>query len=223
MDKKLLVQALTKFFAGLFLVAVLVFLPAGTLDYWHGWLFLGVLFFPMTVLGFVLLVKSPELLRKRLQTKEKEGAQKKVVALSGLMFLVGFLLCGLNVRFGWFLLPKWAALFASVVFLIGYGMYGEVLRENAYLARTVEVQEGQKLIDTGLYGVVRHPMYAATILMFLSMPLILGSVISFVIFLAYPLILAKRIRNEEEVLRGGLAGYPEYCNRVKYRMIPYLW
>lgn len=223
MDKKLLFQALTKFFAGLLAVALLVFLPAGTLRYWHGWLFLAVLFLPMTLLGAVLFVKSPELLRKRLQTKEKEGEQKKVVALSGVMFLVGFLLCGLNVRFGWFLLPKWVSLLASAVFLLGYGMYAEVLRENAYLARTVEVQSGQKLIDTGLYGVVRHPMYAATVLMFLSMPLILGSAVSFVIFLAYPLILVRRIRNEEEVLSKGLGGYESYCQRVKYKMIPCIW
>ena len=223
MDRKLFVQALTKLFVGLLMVALLVFAPAGTLHYWHGWLFLAVLFFPMILLGVVLLMKNPELLRKRLQTKEKEGEQRKVVAFSGMMFLAGFLLCGLNVRFGWYLLPKWAALMASVVFLIGYGMYGEVMRENTFLSRTVEVQEGQQLIDTGLYSVVRHPMYAATVLMFLSMPLILGSAVSFLVFLIYPLILSKRIRNEEEVLSRGLLGYVEYGKRVKYRMIPYLW
>ncbi|MBQ4464514.1 MAG: isoprenylcysteine carboxylmethyltransferase family protein, partial [Oscillospiraceae bacterium] len=183
----------------------------------------GILFIPMLLMGIVMLIKSPELLRKRLQNKETQAAQKGVVALSGLMFLAGFVLAGLDFRFGWLVLPKAVSVIAAVIFLAGYAMYAEVLRENAYLSRTVEVQAHQKVIDTGLYGVVRHPMYAATLLMFLSMPLVLGSVISLIVFLVYPAVIAVRIRNEEQVLREGLAGYADYQKRVKYRLVPFIW
>ncbi len=208
---------------GLLVIGLLLFLPAGTLHYPNGWLLIGVLFIPMLLMGAVMLVKAPALLQKRLQNKETQTAQKGVVALSGLMFLAGFVVAGLDFRFGWVVLPKAVSVIAAVVFLAGYALYAEVLRENAYLSRTVEVQEGQKVIDTGLYGVVRHPMYAATLLMFLSMPLVLGSVIALVIFLIYPVVIAVRIRNEEQVLREGLPGYADYQKRVKYRLVPFIW
>ena len=208
---------------GLLVIGLLLFLPAGTLHYPNGWLLIGVLFIPMLLMGAVMFVKAPALLQKRLQNKETQAAQKGVVALSGLMFLAGFVVAGLDFRFGWVVLPKAVSVIAAVVFLAGYALYAEVLRENAYLSRTVEVQEGQKVIDTGLYGVVRHPMYAATLLMFLSMPLVLGSVIALVIFLIYPVVIAVRIRNEEQVLREGLPGYADYQKRVKYRLVPFIW
>lgn len=208
---------------GLLVIGLLLFLPAGTLHYPNGWLLIGVLFIPMLLMGAVMLIKAPALLQKRLQNKETQTAQKGVVALSGLMFLAGFVVAGLDFRFGWVVLPKAVSVIAAVVFLAGYALYAEVLRENAYLSRTVEVQEGQKVIDTGLYGVVRHPMYAATLLMFLSMPLVLGSVIALVIFLIYPAVIAVRIRNEEQVLREGLPGYADYQKRVKYRLVPFIW
>ena len=208
---------------GLLVIGLLLFLPAGTLHYPGGWLLIGVLFIPMLLMGAVMFVKAPALLQKRLQNKETQTAQKGVVALSGLMFLAGFVVAGLDFRFGWVVLPKAVSVIAAVVFLAGYALYAEVLRENAYLSRTVEVQEGQKVIDTGLYGVVRHPMYAATLLMFLSMPLVLGSVIALVIFLIYPAVIAVRIRNEEQVLREGLPGYADYQKRVKYRLVPFIW
>ena len=208
---------------GLLVIGLLLFLPAGTLHYPGGWLLIGVLFIPMLLMGAVMFVKAPALLQKRLQNKETQTAQKGVVVLSGLMFLAGFVVAGLDFRFGWVVLPKAVSVIAAVVFLAGYAMYAEVLRENAYLSRTVEVQEGQKVIDTGLYGVVRHPMYAATLLMFLSMPLVLGSVIALVIFLIYPAVIAVRIRNEEQVLLEGLPGYDEYRKRVKYRLVPFIW
>ena len=208
---------------GLLVIGLLLFLPAGTLHYPNGWLLIGVLFIPMLLMGAVMLVKAPALLQKRLQNKETQTAQKGVVALSGLMFLAGFVVAGLDFRFGWVVLPKAVSVIAAVVFLAGYALYAEVLRENAYLSRTVEVQEGQKVIDTGLYGVVRHPMYAATLLMFLSMPLVLGSVIALVIFLIYPAAIAVRIRNEEQVLSEGLPGYADYQKRVKYRLVPFIW
>lgn len=223
MDKKLLISAVTKYFAGLVILGALIFLPAGTLRFAQGWLFMAVLFLPMMAIGIVLALKSPELLRKRLNNKEQENTQKGVVAASLLMFLVGFVVAGLNFHFGWQVLPKWVSIAAAVVFLIGYAMYAEVLRENEYLSRTVEVQQEQKVIDTGLYGVIRHPMYTATILMFCFAPLVLGSVISFVIFLVYPVIIVTRIGNEEKVLEQGLKGYTEYKQMVKFRLFPFIW
>lgn len=220
---KLLFNALLKFVLGFLLVGILLFLPAGSLSYWNGWLFLGLLFLPMLVLGIVLFLKAPDLLEKRLNAKEKEGAQRGVVALSGLLFFAGFLLCGLDFRFGWSHVPLWVVILASVVLLVSYGLYGEVMRENAYLSRTVEVQEGQKVIDTGLYGIVRHPMYAVTLWLFYSIPVVLGSWWGLLCFSPYLVILVLRIRNEEAVLLAGLAGYAEYKKKVQYRLIPYLW
>ena len=205
------------------MIGLLLFLPAGTFDYWNAWLLIGILFVPMFFAGVVMLLKNPELLRKRLHIKETQPEQILVVKLSGLMFVLGFIVAGLNFRFGWILLPNWISIAASVVLLISYMLYAEVLRENAYLSRTIEIQANQKVIDTGLYGVVRHPMYGVTLILFLSMPLILGSVISFVIFLAYPAIIAKRIRNEETVLEKELNGYAEYKKKVKYKAIPFIW
>lgn len=223
MRKKLFIQAAVKVSAGALLIGLLLFLPAGTLRYPHGWRLIGVLFVPMSLAGVVMLAVCPELLRKRLQMKEKEAEQSLVVKLSGMMFVVGFVLAGLDFRFRWTILPDAVSWAATVVFLLGYALYAEVLRENVWLSRVVEVQEGQTVIDTGLYGVIRHPMYAATLLLFPAMPLILGSGVSFVCFLAYPLIITKRIRNEEAVLEAELAGYAEYKQRVRYRLIPFVW
>lgn len=223
MDKKLLAQAIIKVTAGILLLMLLIFLPAGTVNYPGGWLLMAILFIPMIIAGFVMIFKNPELLRKRLDAKEKEDEQKTVVALSGLMFIAGFVVAGLDFRFGWFVLPWWVQIAAAIVFLLAYILYAEVLRENTYLSRTIEVQENQKVIDTGLYGIVRHPMYSATLLLFLAMPIVLGSVFSFIIFLAYPVIIAKRIKNEEKVLEEGLEGYKEYKTRVKYKMIPFIY
>ena len=223
MTKKLFISAISKFLLGAVLVGVFVFLPAGTLSYFQGWLFIGILFVPMFAAGIVMMFKNPTLLQKRLKAKEKEKEQDLVVKLSGLMFLVGFVMAGLNYRFDWYVLPKGVSIGAAVVFIVAYALYAEVLRENTYLSRTIEVQENQKVVDTGLYGIVRHPMYAVTLLLFLAMPLVLGSLISFVIFLVYPLLIAKRIRNEEEVLERELVGYKEYKNKVRYRMIPFIW
>lgn len=223
MDGRLFAQAMAKFLAGLVLVAALLFIPAGTPGYWNGWLLIAILFVPMFCAGLVLMVRNPALLRKRLNAREREAAQKQVVALSGLMFLAAFVLAGLNFRFGWIVMPGWAVWVAVVLFLLAYLMYAEVLRENAYLSRTIEVQDHQKVVDTGLYGVVRHPMYAATLVLFLSMPLVLGSPLSFLILLCYIPIIVKRIGNEEAVLAQGLEGYAEYCRRVRYRLIPYIW
>ncbi|MBP3339823.1 MAG: isoprenylcysteine carboxylmethyltransferase family protein [Lachnospiraceae bacterium] len=223
MTKELFIQAIIKFTLGVVLVGVLVFLPAGTLEFLNGWLFMGVLFVPMFVAGIVLMLKNPELLKKRLQAKEKQSEQNLVVKLSGLMFLVGFIIAGLNYRFDWYTLPLAVSIVATILFLIAYLLYAEVLRENTYLSRTIEVQENQKVIDTGLYGIVRHPMYSATLLLFMAMPLILGSIYSFIVFLAYPFIIAKRIRNEEMVLTNELKGYKEYKEKVKYRLIPFIW
>ncbi len=222
-DKKLLFQACGKFAVGLLLVAVLLFLPAGTVNYWQAWLLLAILFVPMFGAGIVLLLKNPALLQKRLNAKEKEIKQREVIALSGLMFLAAFIVAGLGVRLGWLILPAWVSCAAAGLFLLAYALYAVVLMENVYLSRTVEVQEGQKVIDTGLYGLVRHPMYLATLLLFLAMPLVLGSVFSFLIMLLYIPIIAKRIKNEEEVLELGLEGYGEYKERVRYRLIPYIW
>ena len=223
MTKKPFCEAIAKFLLGVVLIGALVFLPAGTLQFANGWLFLGILFVPMFGAGLVMMAKNPYLLRKRLDAKEKEREQSLVVKLSGLMFLVGFVLAGLDFRFQWLPLPGWVSYVAAVLFLLSYLMYAEVLRENTFLSRTIEVQENQSVVDTGLYGIVRHPMYSATLILFLSMPLVLGSLISFVVFLAYPLIIAKRIRNEEQVLEAGLPGYKEYKEKVRWRMIPYIW
>ena len=223
MTKKLFIQALLKFSLGIVLVGLLVFLPAGTLNFFGGWLFMGVLFIPMFCAGIVMMLKNPSLLKKRLNAKEKENEQSLVVKLSGLMFIVGFVIAGLDYRFGWCVLPKSVSIAASIVFLIAYCLYAEVLRENTYLSRTIEVQENQKVIDTGLYAIVRHPMYSATLLLFLSMPLVLGSFYSFVIFLAYPFLIAKRIKSEEVLLEKELDGYAEYKKKVKFRLIPLIW
>lgn len=223
MDLELFRQAIVKVLGGILLVGLLLFLPAGSLHYRQAWLLMGVLFVPMLAAGFVMLFKSPELLRKRLNAKEEQGEQRTVVALSGLLFIAAFVLAGLNWRFGWLILPDAVSWAAALVFLLGYVLYAEVLRENVWLSRTVEVQEGQKIIDIGLYGLVRHPMYMSTLLLFLSMPLILGSLYSFLLMLLYVPIIAKRIRNEEQVLEQGLAGYADYKRRVRYRIIPYVW
>ena len=223
MDTKLFFQAIIKFLSGLLIVGLLLFLPAGTFAYWQAWLLIGILFIPMFIAGLIMMKNSPDLLRKRLDAKEEQAEQKAVIALSGLMFLAAFLVAGLNFRFGWIVMPAWISYAASAVFLAAYGLYAEVLRENVWLSRTVEVQENQKVIDTGLYGIVRHPMYMSTLLLFLTIPLVLGSVISFVIMLAYIPIIAKRIRNEERVLEGGLEGYADYKKRVKYKVIPFVW
>ena len=223
MTKPLFLQAIAKLLLGVVLVALLLFLPAGTWHYWNAWLLLGILFIPMVIAGIFMMLKSPELLKKRLNAKESETEQKTVIALSGIMFLAAFVTAGLNFRFGWLILPKAGVIAAAVVFLLSYALYGEVLRENAYLSRTIEVQAEQKVIDTGLYGIVRHPMYTVTLLMFLSMGLVLGSPISFCILLLYIPIIVKRIRNEEDVLTEGLQGYADYKRRVKYRLIPFIW
>lgn len=216
-------SASIKFLMGLVLVGLLLFLPAGTIHYHYGWLLVAVLFVPMFTVGVLMLFRSPELLRKRLAGKEKEAEQKSVVALSGVMFIAAFVVAGLNFRYAWTVIPTWAVWSAVAVFLLSYIMYAEVLRENVYLSRTIEVQENQKIVDTGLYGIVRHPMYTATVFMFLSMPLVLGSLPSFVIMLAYIPIIVKRIKNEEEVLLKGLTGYDGYCRKVRYRIVPFIW
>ncbi|MBR2900906.1 MAG: isoprenylcysteine carboxylmethyltransferase family protein [Clostridia bacterium] len=223
MTKKLFFQAISKFILGVVLVGLLIFLPAGTLYYFNGWLFMGLLFVPMFLAGIVMMFKNPSLLQKRLDAKEKEREQDIVVKLSGLMFLLGFVVAGLDFRFGWLILPKAVVIVASVLFLLAYLLYAEVLRENTYLSRTIEIQEDQKVVSTGLYGIVRHPMYSATLLLFLSMPLVLGSLYSFLIFLAYPVLIVKRIKNEETFLEQNLDGYTEYKQKVKYRLIPYIW
>jgi protein-S-isoprenylcysteine O-methyltransferase Ste14 len=220
---KLIISALTKFICGLVLIGAFLFVPAWTFNYTGAWLFIALLFAPMLIMGIVLFVKAPDLLAKRLNNKEKESAQKGVVALSGLMFPIGFVLSALDFRFSWSNVPKWLLITASVLFLIGYGMYAEVMRENAYLSRTVEIQNGQKVISTGLYGVVRHPMYLATLFMFLPIPLILGSLWGLIPFAIYPVVIIIRIINEEKVLTDGLDGYAEYKEKVKYRLIPFIW
>ena len=223
MSRKLFWEAILKFTLGVVLVGTLIFLSAGTLAFPGGWLLMGILFIPMFCAGLVMMVKDPNLLRSRLDAKEKQKEQDKVVKLSGAMFLAGFILAGLDFRYQWLVLPGWVNYAAAVAFLGAYLLYGEVLRENAWLSRTIEVQEGQKVVSTGLYGIVRHPMYSATLLLFLSMPLVLGSAISLLVFLLYPCLIAKRIRNEEEVLKKELSGYEEYLEKVKYRLIPYIW
>ena len=223
MTKKLFVQAIVKYLAGVVLLGLLIFLPAGTLRFPNGWLLMALLFVPMLGAGIVMMLRDPALLEKRLNAKEQQGEQKEVVLGSGLMFIAAFVLAGLNFRFGWLRLPDWAVWTASVLFLLAYLMWGEVLRENAWLSRTVEVQEGQCVVDHGLYGVVRHPMYSASVLLFLSMPLVLNSPLSFLVMLCYLPLIAKRIRNEEKLLKKELPGYEEYMERVKYRLIPFIW
>ena len=223
MNIKLFFEAIIKVLLGILIMGLLIFIPAGTVNYWNGWLLVGLLFIPMFLAGIVMMIKSPDLLKKRLNVKEKQGEQKQVILLSGLMFIAGFIVAGLNYRYGCVILPNIVIIISSIIFVLSYIVYAEVLRENKYLSRTIEVQENQKVVDSGLYGIVRHPMYAATIFLFLSMPLILGSIYSFVIFLIYPIIIAKRIKNEEEVLEKGLNGYTEYKNKVKYKMIPFIW
>ncbi len=220
---KLLMEALTKYICGLLMVGLLIFLPAGTLQYTYGWLFIGLLFVPMLLAGFVMLFKSPEFLKKRLDAKEKQAAQKGVVAFSGLMFIAGFVVAGLDFRFGWSAMPTWVVITASVLFLVAYALYAEVMRENAYLSRTIQVEEGQTVVDTGMYGIVRHPMYAVTILLFLMIPLVLGSWYALIAFAFYPAVIVVRIKDEEELLARELPGYCEYRQRVKYRIIPLIW
>jgi len=220
---KLLLGALSKFCAGLLLVGMLLFLPSGSFAFLNGWLFICLLFVPMFILGVVMFFKAPSLLEKRLTAKEKENTQKGVVAVSGLLFLIGFIVAGLDYRFGWSYVPEWAVIAASAVLLVSYGLYAEVMRENAYLSRIIEVRQGQKVVSTGLYGIVRHPMYAVTVWLFLSIPIVLGSWWSFLCFLPYVSVIVVRILNEEKVLEAGLEGYAEYKNKVKYRLIPFVW
>ena len=223
MNIKLFLEAIIKFISGVVLVGLLLFLPAGTFSFANGWIFMGVLFIPIFIAGIVMMLKKPDLLKKRLDAKEKEKDQSIVVKLSGLMFLAGFIVAGLGFRFNWYTLPLGISIGGAIVFLLAYILYAEVLRENTYLSRTIEIQENQTVIDTGLYGIVRHPMYSATLLLFLSIPLILGSIFSFIIFLVYPFIIAKRIKGEEDLLEKELDGYKEYKKKVKYRLIPFIW
>ena len=223
MTKSLFLSAIAKFALGVVLIGALLFLPAGTTAYPQGWLLMGILFIPMFIAGLVMMAKNPALLRSRLNAKEKQREQSLVVKLSGLMFLIGFILAGLSYRFGWLMLPRWVSILGAVLFLTSYALYAEVLRENTWLSRTIEVQEGQQVVSTGLYGIVRHPMYAVTLVLFLSMPLVLGSALAFIVFLSYPFIIMKRIRNEEEVLARELPGYPEYMQKVRWRLIPFIW
>ncbi|MBE5809747.1 MAG: isoprenylcysteine carboxylmethyltransferase family protein [Clostridiales bacterium] len=223
MNTKLFLSAILKFALGVVLIGALLFLPAGTITYPQGWLLMGILFIPMFLAGLVMMAKNPALLQSRLNAREKQREQSLVVKLSGLMFLVGFILAGLSYRFGWWMLPRWVSILGAVLFLLSYALYAEVLRENTWLSRTIEVQEGQQVVSTGLYGIVRHPMYMATLVLFLSMPLVLGSALSFVVFLAYPAIIVKRLLNEEEVLSRELPGYTEYMHKVKWHLIPFIW
>jgi len=223
MNAKLFLSAILKFALGVVLIGALLFLPAGTITYPQGWLLMGILFIPMFLAGLVMMAKNPALLQSRLNAREKQREQSLVVKLSGLMFLVGFILAGLSYRFGWWMLPRWVSILGAVLFLLSYALYAEVLRENTWLSRTIEVQEGQQVVSTGLYGIVRHPMYMATLVLFLSMPLVLGSALSFVVFLAYPAIIVKRLLNEEEVLSRELPGYTEYMHKVKWHLIPFIW
>lgn len=220
---KLLINALAKFFCGLLLVGLLVFVPAGTLYYTYGWLLIGLLFIPMLIAGLVMFFKSPDFLAKRLDAKEKQRAQKGVVALSGLMFIAGFVVAGLDFRFGWSKMPAAVTVAASVLFLAAYVLYAEVMRENAYLSRTIKVEKGQTVVDTGLYGIVRHPMYMATILLFLMIPIVLGSWYALIVFAFYPAIIIVRLKDEEDLLTRELPGYAEYKKKVKYRIIPSVW
>jgi protein-S-isoprenylcysteine O-methyltransferase Ste14 len=223
LTKDLFGKAMVKFTLGVICVGAVIFVPAGTVAFWQGWLLMGVLFIPICLFGIILLIKNPELLEKRLDAKETQKEQNLVVKLSGLMFLAGFVIAGLDYRFGWSEIPSGVSIAAAAIFLLAYLLYAEVLRENAYLSRTIQVQEDQKVIDTGLYGIVRHPMYSATVILFLTIPLVLGSLFSFVVFLAYPFIIAVRIKNEERFLANELNGYSAYQKKVKYRLIPFIW
>lgn len=223
MTIKLFLSAIVKFALGAVLLGALLFLPAWTMHYPQAWLLMGILFIPMFLAGLVMMAKNPALLQSRLSAKEKEREQSLVVKLSGLMFLVGFVLAGLSFRYDWLMLPRWVSILGAALFLLSYALYAEVLRENTWLSRTIEVQEGQQVVSTGLYGVVRHPMYAVTLVLFLSMPLVLGSALALIVFLAYPAIIAKRLLNEEQVLARDLPGYTEYMQKVKWRLIPFIW
>lgn len=223
MSVKLFFQAILKYFMGVLIIGTLIFISSGSFEYWNGWLFMILLFVPMFIAGIILMLKNPELLKKRLNAREKESEQKQIIISSGLMFLVGFIVAGLNYRYEWIEMPNTVVIISSILFIISYILYAEVLRENTYLSRTIEVQENQKVIDTGLYGIIRHPMYSATVILFLTIPLILGSIYSFIIFLIYPVIIAKRIKNEETILEKELNGYIEYKKKVKYKMIPFIW
>ena len=222
MTLKLFFEAIIKYIIGIVIVGLLLFLP-GTFSYTNGWIFMGLLFIPMFLAGIIMMIRNPELLKRRLNNKEKEGEQKIVIILSGFMFIIGFILAGLNFRCKWLIMPNYITCVGIIIFLISYILYAEVLRENSYLLRTIEVENNQKLVDTGLYGIVRHPMYAITILLFLSIPLILGSLITLIIFFTYPFIIVKRINNEEKVLDANLKGYKEYKKKVKYKLIPFIW
>ena len=223
MSIKLFFHAIIKYILGVLIVGIFLFIPANSFNYWNGWLFMSLLFIPMFMAGIVLMIKNPELLKKRLDVKEKESEQKVVILYSSIMFILGFIIAGLNYRYSWIMLPNIVVIISSALFIIAYILYAEVLRENTYLSRVIEVQENQKVIDSGLYGIVRHPMYAITILLFLTMPLVLGSVFSFIIFMIYPFIIIKRIKNEEEVLERDLKGYKEYKMKVKYKIIPFIF
>lgn len=223
MKIKLLIQACVKFVLGLVFIGILLFLPAGTFEYWNAWLFIALLFIPMFLVGIILWIKNPQLLEKRLKNKEKENTQKTVINVSVIVFTIGFIISGLDFRYGWSQISIEFVIFGSIMLIISYGLYVEVMRENTYLSRIIEVQKEQKVIDTGLYRIVRHPMYFSTILLFLSFPIVLGSVFSFIIFLGFPFLLVKRIKNEEEVLEKELDGYKEYKQKVKYRLIPFIW
>ncbi len=223
MNKELFFKAVTKYIFGVLIVGILLFLPAGTFNYCNAWVFMGILFIPMFIAGIVMMFKNPMILKSRLDVREKEMEQKQVILYSGLMFLVGFIVAGLNFRFKWIVIPDIVVIISSILFVISYILYAEVLRENTYLSRTIKVEKNQKVVDTGLYSIVRHPMYSITLILFLTIPLILGSIISFVIFLAYPFIISKRIKNEEEVLEKELVGYKAYKKKVKYRLIPFVW
>lgn len=223
MDSKLFIQAIVKYLVGLLLFSALLFIPAGTVNYWNGWLLMGILFVPILLVGIFLAIKNPVLLRKRLNSKEEQSEQKSVLIVGSLMFLSGFIVAGLDFRYQWLAIDPWVVVVATIVFIMGYLIYVEVLRENTYLSRTIEIQENQQVVSTGLYGIVRHPMYTATLVLFLSMPLVFGSFFSFLIFLIYPVLIAKRIRNEEIVLERSLEGYSKYKEQVKYRLIPFIW
>ena len=223
MNKKLFAEAIIKFSLGVVLVGLLIFVPAGTLSYINGWLFMGVLFIPMFIAGIIMMIKNPSLLASRLNAKEKQKEQGIVIKLSGLMFVIGFVIAGLDFRYNWVTIPTFIPYIAAILFLLSYVMWGIVLKQNSYLSRTIKVVENQKVIDTGLYGIVRHPMYSATLILFLSMPLVLGSIISFIIFLMYPILIVIRIKNEEKLLEKELEGYIEYKKKVKYRLIPFIW
>ena len=220
---KLFFEAIIKFLFGVIIIALLLFLPAGSLSYWNAWLFMGILFIPMFIAGIILILINPELLKKRLNAKEKENEQKEVIILSGIMFISGFIIAGLNYRYNWIHLPNIVVIISTIIFILSYLLYAEVLRENTYLSRTIEVTKDQHVIDTGLYGIVRHPMYMIALLLFLSIPLILDSIISLIIFLIYPFLIVKRIKNEEQVLEKELNGYTEYKKKVKYKLIPFIW